>query len=244
MTESPTAKERAQSAAGTATDEGKHLAGVTQQEAGNVASEAANQARRVMDDAMSQVHSQSKDQKDRLAGTLRTVGDDLESMTSQASPGIAQDLTRQVTGYVRSVTDHLESREPGELLDDVRQFARRRPGAFLLGALAAGVVVGRLARGAADGIAGAKYAEDLRGGGTTGTTGGVGGTTGVAPVTPATTAEPTYPGAPSGTPYVPDPHRTPDTHGHETGAPTAPSTPSTPGGLGTPDPLGGTEGLR
>jgi polyhydroxyalkanoate synthesis regulator phasin len=235
MTESPTAKERAQNAAGTATDEGRHLAGVTQQEAGNVASEAANQARRVMDDAMSQVSSQSKEQKDRLAGTLRTFGDDLESMTSQASPGMAQDLTRQVTGYVRSLTDHLESREPGELLDDVRQFARRRPGAFLLGALAAGVVVGRLARGAADGIAGAKYEQDLRGGGTTGA---VGGTT---PVTPATTAAPTYPGAPSGTPYVPDPHQTHDTHGHDTGVPTAPSTPS---GLGTPDPLGGTEGLR
>src|SRR4051794_8672791 len=165
MTESPSTKERAQNAAGTASDEGRHLAGVTQQEAGNVASEAANQARRVMDDAMSQVSSQSKEQQDRLAGTLRTIGDDLESMTSQASPGVAQDLTRQVTGYVRSFTDHLESREPGELLDDVRQLARRRPGTFLLGALAAGVVVGRLARGTADGIAGAKYQQDLRGGG-------------------------------------------------------------------------------
>src|SRR3954454_5787985 len=81
MTESPTAKERAQNAAGTATDEGRHLAGVTQQEAGNVASEAANQARRVMDDAISQVSSQSKEQQDRLAGTLRTIGDDLESKT-------------------------------------------------------------------------------------------------------------------------------------------------------------------
>jgi hypothetical protein len=235
MTESPTAKERAQSAAGTASDEGRHLAGVTQQEAGNVASEAANQARRVMDDAMSQVNSQSKEQKDRLAGTLRTFGDDLESMTAQASPGMAQDLTRQVSGYARTVSDHLQNREPGELLDDVRQFARRRPGTFLLGALAAGVVVGRLARGAADGIAGAKYQQDLQGGGTTG------GVAGVPPVTPATTAQPPYPGAPSGTPYVPDPHQTHDTHGHDTGVPTAPSTTT---GLGTPDPLGGTEGLR
>ena len=234
MTESPTAKERAQNATGTASDEGRHLAGVTQQEAGNVASEAANQARRVMDDAMSQVSSQSKEQQDRLAGTLRTIGDDLESMTSQASPGVAQDLTRQVTGYVRSFTDHLESREPAELLDDVRQFARRRPGTFLLGALAAGVVVGRLARGAADGIAGAKYQQDLQGG-------APGSVTATPPVTSATTSQPPYPGAPSGSPYVPDPHQTHDTHGHDTGVPTAPSTPS---GLGTPDPLGGTEGLR
>jgi hypothetical protein len=235
MTESPTAKERAQNAAGTATDEGRHLAGVTQQEAGNVASEAANQARRVMDDAMTQVHAQSKEQKDRLAGTLQTLGDDLESMTSQATPGVAQDLARQAAGYARSISDHLQSREPGELLDDVRQFARRRPGTFLLGALAAGVAVGRLARGAADGIAGAKYVQDTRGG--SGTT----GLAGTPPVTPATTSQPPYPGAPSGSPYVPDPHQTHDTHGHDTGVPTAPSTTS---GLGTPDPLGGAGGLR
>src|SRR4051812_48862537 len=231
MTDSPSTKERAQNAAGTASDEGRHLAGVTQQEAGNVASEAANQARRVMDDAMSQGSSQSKEQQDRLAGTLRTIGDDLESMTSQASPGVAQDLTRQVTGYVRSFTDHLENREPAELLDDVRQFARRRPGTFLIGALAAGVVVGRLARGAADGIAGAQYQQDLQGG----------APGSVTATTPVTSSQPPYPGAPSGSPYVPDPHQTHDTHGHDTGVPTAPSTPS---GLGTPDPLGGTGGLR
>jgi polyhydroxyalkanoate synthesis regulator phasin len=227
MTSSPTAKERAQSAASTAGDEGRHLAGVTQQEAGNVASEAADQARRVMDDAMAQVSSQSKEQKDRLAGTLRSLGDDLQSMTSQASPGLAADLTRQVSGYARTLGDHLQSREPGELLEDVRQFARRRPGTFLLGALAAGVVVGRLVRGTADGIAGAKYVEETSGGtGYTGATGGT-GTTGATPggsQTYATTPEATYPGAPSGTPYVPDPRDTPDTHGQETIAPTAPPT--------------------
>jgi hypothetical protein len=46
------------------------------------------------------------------------------------------------------MASHLDGKEPSELLDDVRQFARRRPGTFLLGALAAGVVVGRLTRGA------------------------------------------------------------------------------------------------
>jgi polyhydroxyalkanoate synthesis regulator phasin len=237
MTSSPTPQERAQEAVGTAADEGRHLAGVAQQEAGHVASEAADQARRVMDDAMTQVAAQSKEQKDRLAGTLRTFGDDLESMTSQASPGLAADLTRQVSGYARSVSDHLQSHEPGELLEDVRRFARRRPGTFLLGALAAGVVVGRLARGAADGIAGAKAAQDqaapdqaAQGGAAAGTAAtGAGGATapGVVP--------PTYPGAPSGTPYLPDPREVHDTHGYETGAPTAPA---------TPDVSGGSQGLR
>jgi hypothetical protein len=241
MTENPSAKERAQEAASTASDESRHVADVAKQEAGNVASEATAQARQVMGDAMTQVNEQSKEQKDRLAGTLRTFGDDLESMTSQASPGMAADLARQASSYARNLSDHLQSREPGELLDDVRQFARRRPGAFLLGALAAGVVVGRLARGTADGIAGAKAVEDSRPTGTTtgtgiGTTTGTGTATGTGTVPAAT--PPTYPGAPAGAPYVPDPLATPDTHGHDTGVPTTPSTTTSTGDLG------GSGGLR
>jgi hypothetical protein len=41
----------------------------------------------------------------------------------------------------------LQNREPAELLDDVRSFARRKPGLFLLGAAAAGVLAGRLTSG-------------------------------------------------------------------------------------------------
>jgi hypothetical protein len=186
MTDSPTTKERAQEAASTASDEGRHLAGVAQQEAADVASQAATQARQVMDEAMTQVSAQSKEQKDRVAETLRTFGDDLESMTSQARPGPAADLTRQVSGYARSLGDHLQSREPGELLDDVRRFARRRPGTFLLGALASGVVLGRLARGAADGIAGAKAVEESKARPATGGLGLASGTEPLAPAYPAT----------------------------------------------------------
>ncbi|UDY23423.1 hypothetical protein [Nocardioides sp. Kera G14] len=159
MTTNPTATERAQEAASTASDEGRHLTGVAQEEAANVASEAANQARHVMDEAVTQLNAQTNEQKDRLADTLRSVGDDLGSMASQASPGLAADLSRQASDYARTISNHLQSREPGELLDDVRQFARKRPGTFLFGALAAGVVVGRLVRGTADGIAGAKYVQ-------------------------------------------------------------------------------------
>jgi hypothetical protein len=45
------------------------------------------------------------------------------------------------------LADWLDGREPGQLLDEARNFARRRPGVFLVGALAAGVVAGRMTRG-------------------------------------------------------------------------------------------------
>ena len=104
------------------------------------------QARGVVDDASGQVRGQLDDQgrqqKDRLAGTLATFGDDLGRMADGGS-GLAADLAHELADRTQSLSRHLDGREPTELLDDVRRFARQRPGTFLLGALAAGVVVGR-----------------------------------------------------------------------------------------------------
>ena len=147
---SASAKEQTKQAAGTAADEGKHVAGVAQGEAQRVASEAKSQARDLLSQAGSQVDEQSRTQRDRLVGTLSSFGEDLEKMAAGSEGGLAADVARQVADRARSLSSHLDGREPRELLDDVRGFARRRPGTFLLGALAAGVVAGRLTRGAKD----------------------------------------------------------------------------------------------
>jgi hypothetical protein len=141
------AKEQAKQAAGTAADETKHVAGVAQGEAQRVASEARSQVQGLVSQATSQVEDQSRTQLGRLAETLRSFGDDLEKMASQ-SEGPASGLAHEVADRTRGLSSHLDGREPRELLEDVRRFARRKPGAFLLGALAAGVVAGRLTRGA------------------------------------------------------------------------------------------------
>lgn len=143
------AKDQAKQAAGSAADEGKRVAGVAQDEVKNVAAEAQNQLRGLLDEATTQVDEQSKAQKSRLADTVRTFGDDLESMRGEGQQdGVAAQVVQQVAGQARSLASHLDARDPSELLDDVRSFARRRPGTFLLGALAAGIVVGRVTRGA------------------------------------------------------------------------------------------------
>lgn len=130
-------------------------------------------------------------------------------MAGRGTPGLASDLARQASGRARTLGDHLESREPSELLDDVRRFARQRPDTFLLGALAAGVVVGRLARGAADGIAAAEAGASA------------------APTTPVTPTAPPEPPT-----YMPSPStETGPAHGQPTReAPVVPDTPpmSTP----------------
>jgi len=143
------AKDQAKQAAGSAADQGKHVAGVAQDEVKNVALEAQNQLRGLLDEATTQVDQQSKAQKTRLAETVRSFGDDLESMRREGqNDGVAAQVVQQVAGQARSLASHLDDRDPSDLLDDVRGFARRRPGTFLLGALAAGIVVGRVTRGA------------------------------------------------------------------------------------------------
>ena len=144
------AKEQAKQTAGTAADEGKHVAGVAQGEAQKVASEAKSQVQNLVSQATSQVDEQSRTQKNRLVETLRTLGDDLDKMASQSEGGMAANLAREAADRTRSLTSSLDNREPRDLLDDVRGFARRKPGTFLLGALVAGVVAGRLTRGAKD----------------------------------------------------------------------------------------------
>ena len=115
------------------------MAGTAKDEALNVAGTAAEQARNVVGEAKQQVTSQLSDQattgRDKLSQTLRTLGDDLQQMAQGQGPsqGLATDLAQEVSDRVRAFGSHLENREPGQLLDDARDFARRRPGTFLAG---------------------------------------------------------------------------------------------------------------
>jgi hypothetical protein len=97
-----------------------------------------------------QVRDQSVTQRDRLADNLRQFGDDLDSMRQSSSgSGLATNLTGMLASKAREVSTFLSDHEPGDLIEEVRQFARQRPATFLLGAAVAGVIAGRLTRGAA-----------------------------------------------------------------------------------------------
>jgi hypothetical protein len=62
-------------------------------------------------------------------------------------PGMATDLAREAADKANQVAGWLDNRDPGAVLDEVRSFARKRPGAYLAIALGAGVLAGRLTRG-------------------------------------------------------------------------------------------------
>jgi hypothetical protein len=118
------------------------------EQAGEVTREAGRQARELIDQLRTEVSDQAATQQQRAAGGLRSLADELSGMAGRSEQdGPATDLARQVAGKLHDVAQWLEDREPGSVLDEVRSFARRRPGVYLAIAAGAGVLAGRLTRG-------------------------------------------------------------------------------------------------
>ena len=131
---------------------GQRVAHTAMEQGRQVAHETRQRARGMVDQAQTQLQQQVGEQQKRAAGSLHQLGDQLRSMAGRTEqPGMAEDLVHQASGRVQQVADWLDRREPGQALDDVRNFARRHPGAFLTGAAIAGVLAGRLTRNLAGG---------------------------------------------------------------------------------------------
>ncbi len=142
------AKDQAGAVAGSASDAGKHVAGVAGEQAGQVASEASQQVRDLVHQTRGELTEQAATQQKRVAGALRSLGEELHSMAQNSEQqGPATDLVKQAAERTGKVASWLEDREPGNVVDEVTRFARQRPGAFLAIAAGAGLLVGRLGRG-------------------------------------------------------------------------------------------------
>jgi hypothetical protein len=141
-------KERATEASQAAKHAGSDVAQTAAEKAKDVAQETTKQARDLLGEARGQVKQQAGDQHRALVDNLRSLADELSAMTSaNEQGGMATQLVGQAGERVHGAANWLDGREPGDVLDEVRAFARRRPGTFLLGAALAGVAAGRLTRG-------------------------------------------------------------------------------------------------
>ena len=128
----------------------QQVAGVAKDQVQQVTAEATRQAKHMLYQAQSELSDQAQVQQEKLAGGLHSVGDQLKSMAQGSDqPGIATDLAHQAADKAHDIAGWLEGRNPGDVLNEVRSFARQRPGMFLAVALGAGLVAGRLARGLA-----------------------------------------------------------------------------------------------
>jgi hypothetical protein len=145
------ARDEATEVGRTAADAGRQVAGTAAEQAANVAQEVKTQARDLVGEARGQVQDQARAGQQKAADGIRALSQELREMADGGQqPGTVSEIARQAAERADRLADWLGRREPGDLVEEVRSFARRRPGAFLLGAAAAGVVVGRLTRGAVD----------------------------------------------------------------------------------------------
>jgi len=116
-------------------------------QARQVGGEVKAQARNVASDVRDTVTRQARTQNDRLADGIRRMADDLDGMTGERSDSPAAMVMSRIAGAGRQAADYLSRHGPEGVLGEVQDFARRRPGAFLATALAAGFLAGRLGKG-------------------------------------------------------------------------------------------------
>ena len=129
----------------------KRVAGTAGQEARRVTRDAKDQVLHLMDQTRSDLEGQAATQQNRAASGLRELSEQLRRMADGADDdGVARGLVDDLSHRADDAAGWLDSRDPASVLEEVRGFARRRPGAFLAIAAGVGVVAGRLSRGLMD----------------------------------------------------------------------------------------------
>lgn len=156
-----TAGRQSQQVATTAADEGQRVVGVAgrqaqevkeavKDQAAQLAQELSSQGRGLVEETRQQLHSQADEQTQSLAQALFRWGYETQALVDgrpDEAPMVRQ-YAQQCADKLNGVASEIEERGVEGLIDEVAQFARRRPGAFLLGAAVIGFGGGRLLRGA------------------------------------------------------------------------------------------------
>jgi hypothetical protein len=182
---SPSMTEQARTAAQSAAHGGSDVLDSAKEQGRQVVVETGRQARDLYGQVRSQVSDQANTQQKRAVGSLYALGDEINRMAEQGGQsGPATEIARQAGDKINQAAQWLEGKEPGHVLDEVKSFARRNPGAFLVGAAVLGVLAGRLSKNLIP------ESDDESGSGTTRYTGSTGYTgtsgytaTGTAPLT-------------------------------------------------------------
>lgn len=143
------AKDEAANVKDTALSAGGSVASTAKDQAATVVSEAATQARGLFDQVRGEVSGQATGQLQRVAASLQSMSKELGTMASKSEQsGPVTDLAHEASRRGGEIAHWLENHEPSDVLEEVKSFARRRPVAFLAISFAAGIVAGRITRGA------------------------------------------------------------------------------------------------
>lgn len=143
--EGGSAAEQAQGVATAATSAAQQVTAAASEEASRVAGEVAAQGRNLVEETKSQLHQQAAGQTERVSQSLRKLSDEARALSQGRADesGPLREYVEQAASQISTVAARIEERGFDGIVSDLQQFARRRPGAFLLGAAAAGFAAGR-----------------------------------------------------------------------------------------------------
>jgi gas vesicle protein len=146
------AKEQARELAEDGKESARHVGHAAKREAESILDDAKKQTSNLLDELGSDVKAQTAVAQEKVSTNLRQISDELRSMLqSSDASGTASHLVDQAARYSGDAAQWLGNKEPGDILHEVKDFARRRPGAFLGIALGAGLLAGRITRNAGSG---------------------------------------------------------------------------------------------
>src|SRR3954468_6876845 len=163
------AKDEARNVGQTAAQAGSQVASTAADQAQQVAQETKRQAQDLVQQGRRQLQDQARNGQQKAGEGLAGIAQQLRTMVEgggETPSGPAADLVRQAGDKLEELATWVQDREPGDLVNEVRAYARRKPGVFLLGAALAGVVAARLAAGV---VAAHKDSAPSSGGQLTGT---------------------------------------------------------------------------
>jgi hypothetical protein len=144
------AKDEARNVGQTAAQAGSQVASTAADQAKQVTQETKRQAQDLVQQGRQQLQDQARTGQQKAGEGLSGIAQQLRTMVEgggETPSGPAADLVRQAGDKLEELATWVQAREPGDLVNEVRTFARRKPGVFLLGAALAGVVAGRLTTG-------------------------------------------------------------------------------------------------
>jgi hypothetical protein len=131
----------------TARAEAGAVADTVKDETWNVAQQAQQQATNALHQVQGDVRSRANEEATKFAQTLHGTSRQLQTMANGAGEqGFVASLVREGSDATERLATRLDQGGLDAVMADMRSWARRQPGTFLLGAVAAGFVVGRLVR--------------------------------------------------------------------------------------------------
>ncbi len=145
-----TAKDEARQVRASTASAAGEVTGVAKDQVGAVAGEALDDAKDLWEQTLAQVNEQVGSLAAKLGQSVGSLPDELYAIGDGTGDGQGPvaDLARALAARGDDIAELLTKQGPDGLIQELRRYAGRSPGTFLLGALAAGVAAGRLTRAA------------------------------------------------------------------------------------------------